>query len=172
MFAPRLHAYYADTLKKLCDRDPTLRANFEKGVFGGATFNLGPQVATRPHTDYLNLPAGWCAVTAIGRFDPKSGGHLILWDFNLMVEFPPGALVLIPSAIVRHSNTTIKPGETRSSFTQYSAGGLFRWVECGFRSQKEFERLGGVHPLTGEERWQRGVQMWSTLEELQSSVRA
>ncbi len=163
-----MHAYYGETLRKLCDDDPDLRPNFKGSVFGAATFNLGPQVATRVHTDHLNLPAGWCAITALGRFDPKSGGHLLLWDFNLIIEFPPGSLVLIPSAIIRHSNTAVGPGETRSSFTQYYAGGKIRWVECGFRSQKEFKRLGGVHSLSGAERWQRGVAMWSTLDELQS----
>lgn len=151
---------------KLLANDPTLTPNFAKNVFGAATFNLGPQVSTHVHTDHLNLPAGWCTVTAIGEFDPTEGGHLLLWDLKMMIEFPPGALILIPSAILRHSNTVVGKNERRYSFTQYSAGGLFRWVECGYKSQKEFNERGGVLKITGSERWRNGVGMWSTWKEL------
>ena len=58
--------------------------------------------------------------------------YLVLWDMGLVIEFPPGATILIPSATLRHSNVCLNPGDTRMSFTQYSAGGLFRWVDQGF----------------------------------------
>ncbi|KAH9848279.1 hypothetical protein C2E23DRAFT_739954, partial [Lenzites betulinus] len=167
LFAPRLYEYYASTMCDLVAHDEELQPNFKKGVFGAATFNLGPRVATYLHTDHLNLPAGWCAITALGHFNSKEGGHLLLWDLKLMAEFPPGALILIPSAILRHSNTVVGPAEQRYSFTQYSAGGLFRWVECGYKSQKEFFKEGGSYAITGAARWLRGVGMWSTWEELQ-----
>jgi hypothetical protein len=77
-------------------------------------------------------------VTALGAFDYKKGGHLILWDCHLVIEFPPGCTILLPSAILMHSNTSILPKETRYSFTQYTAGGLFRWVENGFQKSSEF----------------------------------
>ncbi|KAI0368254.1 hypothetical protein BV20DRAFT_948588, partial [Pilatotrama ljubarskyi] len=168
LYAPRLHKYYSRTMQALRRYDRTLKPNFKKNVFGSATFNLGPRVVTYVHTDHLNLPAGWCAITALGRFDPTEGGHLLLWDLNLMIEFPPGALVLIPSAILRHSNTTIKPHERRYSFTQYSAGGLFRWVECGFKSQSTFRAEGGEFDLSGAQRWERDVGLWSSWDELQA----
>ncbi|OJT12466.1 hypothetical protein TRAPUB_10992, partial [Trametes pubescens] len=168
LYAPRLHGYYAKTMQTLLEDNATLKPNFRNSVFGCATFNLGPQVITSVHTDHLNLPAGWCAVTSIGDFDPKEGGHLLLWDLNLMIEFPPGSLILIPSAILRHSNTVVRSYERRYSFTQYSAGGLFRWVECGCKSQKEFSAEGGVHSISGTERWLRGIDMWSTWDELQA----
>ncbi|KAF4586922.1 hypothetical protein EYR40_010939 [Pleurotus pulmonarius] len=44
---------------------------------------------------------------------------------------PPGATLLIPSALVQHSNLPIQNGERQYSMTQYSAGGLFRWVRNG-----------------------------------------
>ncbi|KAI0352293.1 hypothetical protein OH77DRAFT_1409671 [Trametes cingulata] len=168
LFAPRLYRYYKDTIGRLCGHNPSLKRNFSRGVFASATFNLGPQVITYVHTDHLNLPAGWCAITAVGDFDPEEGGHLLLWDLNLMIEFPPGALVLIPSVILRHSNTVVRPHERRFSFTQYSAGGLFRWVECGFKSQKAFEEEGGTYDVSGAERWLQGVRRWSTWEELRA----
>ncbi|KAI0369565.1 hypothetical protein BV20DRAFT_946050, partial [Pilatotrama ljubarskyi] len=166
LYAPRLHAYYSRTMNALRRNDHTLKSNFKRCVFGSATFNLGPRVVTYVHTDHLNLPAGWCAITAVGDFDPSEGGHLLLWDLGLMIEFPPGALVLIPSAILRHSNTIVRPHEHRYSFTQYSAGGLFRWVECGCKSQATFLAQGGVYDLSGEERWRHDVRLWSTWEEL------
>ncbi|KAH9849179.1 hypothetical protein C2E23DRAFT_737657, partial [Lenzites betulinus] len=166
LFAPRLYKYYADTMSMLLTHNEDLQPNFKKSVFGAATFNLGPRVFTYVHTDHLNLPAGWCAITALGHFNAKEGGHLLLWDLKLMIEFPPGALILLPSAILRHSNVVVGPAERRYSFTQYSAGGLFRWVECGFKSQKDFLKEGGQYAITGTERWLRGVQMWSTWDEL------
>ncbi|TFK78156.1 hypothetical protein K466DRAFT_461735, partial [Polyporus arcularius HHB13444] len=69
-----------------------------------------------------------CAIVALRNYDPTLGGHLMLWDFQLIIESPPGALILILSAILRHSNTPVQEGEERMSFTQFSAGGLFCWV--------------------------------------------
>jgi len=43
-----------------------------------------------------------------------------------------------PSAILAHSNVAIVPKETRYSFTQYAAGGLFRWVENGIQKSEDF----------------------------------
>ena len=53
-----------------------------------------------------------------------------------MVEFPPGstATVLIPSAILSHSNVEIGENERQYSVVQCAAGGLFRWVDNGFRT--------------------------------------
>ncbi|PBK60372.1 hypothetical protein ARMSODRAFT_990947 [Armillaria solidipes] len=97
--------------------------------------------------------------------------HLVLWDLKLIIDFPPGSTILIPSAILRHSNTTIAPGECRYLFTQYTAGGLFRWVDYGFRGSEEYwgalqgEELEQVKKERSE-RWMMGMGMFSTLEEL------
>jgi hypothetical protein len=53
---------------------------------------------------------------------------------QLVIEFPPGSTILIPSSILSHSNTAVDDQEHRYSFTQYAAGGLFRWVDNGFRT--------------------------------------
>ncbi|KAJ3764384.1 hypothetical protein EV360DRAFT_9676, partial [Lentinula raphanica] len=86
------------------------------------------------HRDFLNWPFGWCAITALGRFDPTRTGQLILWELRLVVDFPPAATVLIPSAVITHSNTPVAVDDTRISFTQYTAGPIFRWVENGCRT--------------------------------------
>lgn len=58
---------------------------------------------------------------------------MVLEDFKVIIDFPPGWTCLIPSACVRHGNTAIQAGERRYSFTQYISGNLFRWVRHGFR---------------------------------------
>lgn len=135
--------------------------------------NFGPRTCCFPHRDANNLPFGLCAITALGNFNPELGGHLILWDLKLVIEFPPGATILIPSATVLHSNVAIQQGETRYSFTQYAAGGLFRWVEHGFRLErvrKQGQSKEQVEQdlVDGEHRWDEGINLFSTLDELRS----
>ncbi|KAF8191321.1 hypothetical protein BJ912DRAFT_925287 [Pholiota molesta] len=43
---------------------------------------------------------------------------------------------IIPSALIRHSNTPISETEMCYSFAQYSAGGPFRWVENEFQTEE------------------------------------
>jgi hypothetical protein len=71
---------------------------------------------------------------------------------------------------MRHSNALIQEGEDRMSFTQYMPGGLFRWVDYGFRTSKQFE---AQDPEGKEEfdrnsvnRWSYGLSLLSNMEEL------
>ncbi|THU80180.1 hypothetical protein K435DRAFT_585990, partial [Dendrothele bispora CBS 962.96] len=135
--APAVFQYYLGTVGALLEWNPALHRPFPKSVWATFTVNFGPATVSRPHRDSANLAFGWCAITAFGRFDPDKGGHLILWDLGLMVRFPPGSTILIPSALITHSNTPIQKGETRYSFVQYSAAGLFHWVYNGFRTDED-----------------------------------
>ncbi|KAL1739111.1 hypothetical protein HDZ31DRAFT_49910, partial [Schizophyllum fasciatum] len=127
-WAPLLFAYYAEHMAALFQNDPSLVRNFTRSIWACITVNFGPRTVTFKHRDFGNLPFGWCAITALGRFNPDTGGHLVLWECGLVIRFPPGSTVLIPSAIIHHSNTRIARNERRYSVTQYSAGALFRWV--------------------------------------------
>ncbi|KDQ26086.1 hypothetical protein PLEOSDRAFT_1015254, partial [Pleurotus ostreatus PC15] len=131
MWAPKLHAYYKGQLDKMYAALPHLRRNFLKSVFPCATFNFGPRVQSIRHRDTLNLAHGWCGITALGRFDHTRGGHLILWDARVAIEFPPHSTILIPSSAILHSNVAVDSEEVRASFVQYCAGGIFRWVDNG-----------------------------------------
>ncbi|KAF8137920.1 hypothetical protein K438DRAFT_1786205 [Mycena galopus ATCC 62051] len=93
-----------------------------------------PHLCLPPHLDGANKADGMCLIGALGNFDPDLGGHIVLWDLDLAIRFPPGCSSLIPSAVVTHSNTPIQPHEERFSLLQYSAGSLFRWVANGFKS--------------------------------------
>lgn len=151
-----------------------LRRNFST-VFACSTFNFGPATVSFPHTDPGNLPFGLCAITALGPFNPKLGGHLILWDLKLVIEFPPGSTVLIPSAVLRHSNTSIQKKESRYSFTQYTAGGLFRWVDHGFQKEAEYhaglsEQEEIMEEKIKQQRWSMGLGLFSTVDELKLRI--
>jgi hypothetical protein len=116
------------------------------------------------HKDQGNLPFGLCAVTPFGSFDPDKGGHIILWELKLIIRFPPGSTVLIPSAIITHGNLPIQHNEERSSFTQYAAGSLFRWVDNGFQTQVDrfgsgAEGAAAVRKHDAEAGyWEKGLQ--------------
>ncbi|KAJ7431293.1 hypothetical protein B0H11DRAFT_2262169 [Mycena galericulata] len=141
LYAPDLHEYYRSMLQLLHKWKESLPRNFDEftSVFAAATMNFGPCTITLPHLDFANLAWGWCAITALGDFDPDKGGHLILWDLRLVIRFPPGCSILIPSAILRHSNVSIQQGEKRFSFTQYTAAGIFRFVYNGFKTEKTID---------------------------------
>ncbi|KAJ6448524.1 hypothetical protein C8R45DRAFT_850264, partial [Mycena sanguinolenta] len=123
---------------------PQLRRTFPRSPFAALTINLGPASVSPPHVDGGNKADGMCLITALGDFDPDKGGHVVLWDYNLIIRFPPGCACLIPSAVVTHSNTPIQEGEDRFSLIQYSAGGLFRWLANG--GQSDLDWLAGATP--------------------------
>ncbi|KAI0039436.1 hypothetical protein FA95DRAFT_1504178 [Auriscalpium vulgare] len=161
-----LFLHVDDVVAGAMAQDGSLEKAFEDSVFPTATFNFGPRALTRPHRDYKNIPYGWCAVTAFGRFDHTKGGHLVIWELKLVIEFPPGSTILLPSAILTHSNTPIQAGETRQSFTQYCAGDLVRWQSYGYRTE---ERLCAEDPELRQRlekelpgRWRRAVDLFST----------
>ncbi|KIK50238.1 hypothetical protein GYMLUDRAFT_209255, partial [Collybiopsis luxurians FD-317 M1] len=107
-------------------------------IFSAATFNFGGKVWTFKHRDFLNWAFGWCAITALGRFDHTRSGQLILWELKLVIDFPHASTILIRSAVITHSNTPIHPDDFRTSFTQYTAGPIFQWVQNGCRTEDQF----------------------------------
>ncbi|KAJ7717096.1 hypothetical protein B0H14DRAFT_2412768, partial [Mycena olivaceomarginata] len=129
-----IFANYHTTKQTLLRRNSALRRTFTRSPFAAVTVNLGPVSVSPPHADFGNKADGMCLIGALGAFNADQGGHLVCWDYDLIVRFPPGCSILIPSAVVTHSNTPIQDGEERFSLIQYSAGGLFRWVNNGFQS--------------------------------------
>lgn len=168
-WAPELYKYYVNQLRLLYEKHPKLKHIFPSSIFAAASYNFGPRTVCFKHTDFANLPFGWCAVTAFGAFDPKKGGHLILWDLGLVVEFPPGSTILLPSAVIAHSNVRISHDETRYSFAQYTAGGLFRWVENKFQLQADYHASLSDEELAAamkrnEDRWSFGLSLFAKLK--------
>ncbi|KAI9068915.1 hypothetical protein FKP32DRAFT_1587310 [Trametes sanguinea] len=169
-YAPRVYQNMKAKLGALMRRYPSLRRPFANSLYPAASFNFGPETVCLEHTDAQNDPCNWCHITALGDYNPDQGGHLVLFDLGLIVRFPPGSSILIPSAIMRHGNIDIREGEKRMSFTQYCAGGLMRWVECGFRTVEDFAAQdpegSRVFEESLEARVEKCVRLFSTLESL------
>lgn len=177
MWAPRLFRYYSSRLQSLINHDDRNQTNFPNSVWAAATFNFGPNTVCFKHKDYANLPFGWCGVTSLGNFNPTLGGHLVLWDLHLVVEFPAGSTILLPSAAITHSNVPINvnAGERRFSFTQYTAGGVFRWVDQGFQKTEQFKGRLAPEELretlkTLSAQLDMGLGLFSTLDELRKEA--
>ncbi|KAF8185810.1 hypothetical protein K438DRAFT_1596819 [Mycena galopus ATCC 62051] len=173
LWVPRLYADYRAHDAALRHRHPELRRPFDSSVFFCAAVNFGPNIWTFRHRDVLNLAFGWCTVQALGNFDPTKGGHLVLWDLELVVEFPAGALILLPSVTIAHSNVPVQLGEERASFTQFSAGGIFRYVDNNFQTVEELreedpEEYECMMELKAS-RWEHGLSLLSTLDELMAT---
>ncbi|KAJ7768413.1 hypothetical protein B0H16DRAFT_1308066, partial [Mycena metata] len=141
LWAPKVYCYYRDHDRRLRTKFPNLEPNFPKSVFSAAAFNFGLNVWTFKHRDVLNAPFGMCAITTMGPFDATKGGHIILWELKLVIEFPAASTILIPSATITHSNLPVQGGDERASFTQYTGGGLMRYVDNGFRTEAELEAV-------------------------------
>jgi hypothetical protein len=148
-FAPKQYKHMADTVRQVIHNHSRRRRrrawrpmsmNFKNSAYPMIVWNFGPRSASFDHTDFGNGAGIWCAISAFGEFDPALGGHLILFDLGLIIEFPPGSTILIPSASLRHGNTPVQPCETRYSVTQFCAGGLMRWVCYGFKGDKKLSR--------------------------------
>lgn len=99
---------------------------------------------------------------------------MVLWDAERVLEFPAGSTVLVPSSAIAHSNVPIRQGEHRYSFTQYTAGGIFRWVDQGFKTKEKY--LGGLTPsqrrekaLELSEQLKMGLGLFSTMAELREA---
>ncbi|KAL1750124.1 hypothetical protein FB107DRAFT_224421 [Schizophyllum commune] len=176
---PSPYRLYDDTKSKLIGWKPSLRRffNFPKSVWACLTINFGPRTVTAPHRDFGNLSHGFCAITALGRFNPDRGGHLIIRELRLVIRFPPGSSVIIPSALFTHHNTNIGPNETRYSVTQYTSGAIFRFVEHGLQLDDDY--YGGLDApgleaarAANRSRWKKGVAMLSRLPKLRRDAEA
>ena len=140
-------------------------------MFAFITINFGPRTVSLPHRDWANLSWGWCSISLLGDFNPEKGGHLVLWDLRLVIQFPPASSITIPFAMVWHSNIPISSGEMWYSITQYSASALLCWVDNGFI--KDSDWLKKASQEDGE-RWEHawstqlkdGLKMLSRLSEL------
>ncbi|KAJ7259117.1 hypothetical protein B0H12DRAFT_1201759 [Mycena haematopus] len=142
MWAPALFAFYTVQMALLTAWKP-MRRCFPGSVFAACTFNFGPHV----------------------------GGHLILWDLRLVIRFPPGSTILLPSALIRHSNVAIQRHEHRCSFVQYTAGGLFRWIRNGFKTDEAWQATASAEQKAAREverqgRWKEGLKMFSIIDDL------
>ncbi|KAI8980788.1 hypothetical protein BD414DRAFT_420303 [Trametes punicea] len=161
-------------LSLLLQHHPFLHLLFANSMYPAVGFNFGPVIMCYEHTDFQNDPCNLCHITALGNFNPDSGGYLILFDIKLVVRFPPGSSIFISSAIMQHGNVPICNGESRMSFTQFCPRGLLRWVMYGFHTLRDFERqdLEGSSQLKANLAGQvdECIHLFSTVESLPEDV--
>lgn len=138
-YFPKIFEEYDSNMSRLLANGAASQQPIANSVFAAASFNFGPHVVTFEHTDSGNKTNGLCPIFCTGTFDPTKGGHLVLRHLKLLVQSSSGSLAFISSATLMHGNVSIQPGEHRESFTQYAAGGLFRWVQYGFRSWEKLQ---------------------------------
>jgi hypothetical protein len=93
----------------------------------------------------------------------------VLWDLKLIIRFPPGSTIIIPSAILRHLNIKIRTGEKRFSFTQFTPAGIFCYMYNDFCTDKEVETSADTTAADFERRrrnrmarWEEGIAMYRT----------
>ncbi|KAF7974343.1 hypothetical protein HWV62_12406 [Athelia sp. TMB] len=174
-FAPKLYSRYCDYFTRLLNHDAALKAgwSFDNSIFPTTTVNFGPNAVCFDHLDFANAAAGWCAITSTGNYDPTRGGHLVLFDIDTIVEFPPGSTILIPSSVMRHGNTPIQAGETRAGITQYAAGALFRWVDNGFmKAESTSDEVKARMAAEAPQRFNNLLGLYSTLDSLAADAKA
>ncbi|KAJ7358145.1 hypothetical protein DFH08DRAFT_953331 [Mycena albidolilacea] len=129
-----IFADYHTTKQTLLQKNPRLHRTFPRSPFTAVTVNLGPVSVSPPHTDFANKADGMCLIGALGRFDPDKGGHLVLWDYDLIVRFP-----------------RVAAGEECFSLIQYCAGGLFRWVANGFQTDLSWRASATAEDVVNQE---------------------
>ncbi|KAF7969180.1 hypothetical protein HWV62_28009 [Athelia sp. TMB] len=170
LWMPKLMQHYSDLQVELMGINSLLTAVFPGSPFCALTINMGPQTVCLPHRDYWNLAYGTCPIGVLGSFNHRTGGQLILHEPKLIIEVRRGDVMFIPSAAITHENAPISVGEERYSFTQYTAGGLFRYVWCDGRLIKELKTADsekyGQYVDGGEKRWLEGWAKYSTMREL------
>jgi hypothetical protein len=152
-----LAGYYQDTVKKMQAVYDNIPLPAPGIPFTALTFNMGEQSICRPHLDSQNLSFGQCLICPLGRFNHKTGGHLVAHEPRMILEMAPGSGGFIPSASVSHSNVAICAGETRLAMTGYTPASYFQHVEENFcpvphRSCLEKNTLG-------QDRWDRGLRL-------------
>ncbi|TFK70210.1 hypothetical protein BDN72DRAFT_766924, partial [Pluteus cervinus] len=171
-FAPKAYRDVQATMRALQQHHPALRLNFPNSIYAAISLNCGPDTTCLEHLDSGNAPHSFCAVTALGEFDPDKGGHLVLFDLRMIIRFPPGSTILLLSAVLAHGNTPIALGDVRYSMTQYFSGGLARWVAYGFRPVKSLgpaKQVKMIHEkVDGQpgERWREKLGLLSTMSSL------
>lgn len=159
---PEHYALYSKTMQYLRTRHPNLSTPW--GVFSGLAVNSGGSVATTPHTDSKNYPAGLCAIIPYGRFDFTRSAFLCcdLGGNEYRLAVAPGIPTFIPSALVTHWNSKIVGlEEYRGSLVYWMAGSLVRYMELDGRMVSKLRGQAKADWDNGlEDRCKAAMKLW------------
>ena len=73
--------------------------------------NIQLWTTARMFADYGNLAYRWYVITVLEEYDYERGGHLILWNLELVIEFSPECTIMVPLSVIYHSNTKIQTND-------------------------------------------------------------
>ncbi|KAJ7015887.1 hypothetical protein C8F04DRAFT_1204826 [Mycena alexandri] len=141
---------------------PKLTHTFRNSIFPAITLNCGDAVSFE-HCDMLNCVHGLCPVTSGGDFDHVLSGHLYLRQLRLIIQFPSGATILIPSAAsttATHRSSPTKLATPSHSMLRVSAKTLL--AQPGGQEVKDaFDSVPGS-------RWKWGLNLFSKYDKLET----
>jgi hypothetical protein len=168
---PKAYIYMDGVISSVIDwyaeRGITLSRAFPRSVYPAATWNFPPNVYTCPHRDAGNAPCLPCSVTALGDFDPNTGGEMVLFELGVVIKLPAGSTIHLCSGSITHYNLPVGKDESRSSFTQYMAGGLARHVAFGYKSESALSQDHlDYFANTVHERWEDALDLFSSPESI------
>ncbi|KAJ3576925.1 hypothetical protein NP233_g87 [Leucocoprinus birnbaumii] len=166
--APELECIRALVGHRVYDRK--LKLLTPASAYPAAAFNFGPDAHTGRHRDPKNRAYSWCVIQSLGKYNPATGSHLVLDDLCLVIEFPPGSVILIPLATFLHANVSICPGEAQAPISQFCPRSLLRFVDSGFIRQKSIKKKSRKFQREMEEirhaQLQKGMSMYKPISEL------
>ncbi|EJD42020.1 hypothetical protein AURDEDRAFT_68058, partial [Auricularia subglabra TFB-10046 SS5] len=116
---------------------------------------------------------GWCPVFVMGNFNHRTSGHFVMVEPHIVMELRPGDVILMMSSVITHGTAPFLRGETRMSWTCFTAGAFFRWEAAGHKlvgdlTAEEKERYEKKSVAMFAEAWRANL----TLDELQQRCEA
>ena len=109
-------------------------------AWAGCVVNLGDKdpVQTKPHRDVKESIFGFSCVVPAGNY---TGGALILYDLEMVIELVPGDIFMFPDSLIHHANEDIS-GE-RSSIVAFTQENMFHYWKrkYGFINNKDKRKL-------------------------------
>ncbi|KAK7033758.1 hypothetical protein R3P38DRAFT_2519643, partial [Favolaschia claudopus] len=112
-------------------------------IFSAVTVELGgPHCQTDWRGDLPPYqPDSWAILTAIGDYRYTQGGHVIFWEFGIVVQFPPGACILLPPGLVHYSFVEVPDHHKRYSVIQWAGSGIDRYLHNRDHTDIDFAKV-------------------------------
>jgi hypothetical protein len=110
-------------------------------------------------------------LTVLGFWNHKEHGGIQFFGGEGVVELIPGATIAVPAGTMPYTLLPVAPHERRYVFRQYCHASVFRWLEKGGRSDKDFDEYASEEEITAWEerranRGQSSLKMFSKLEDV------
>lgn len=167
-FAPRLFSLSQNVVNLIVADDPELFLPFDvpherrprdPTAFSTLSYDFGA-AGSPPRLEEHDLLEGWRAITALGNYNCRYGGDLVLWDEKRVFQFPMGSTVLVPAARMRISFTAVGDDETHYLVSQHTPAGLHRYVVNGYSHEERRQPRETAHRTAS-----RLTNLHSTLED-------